>query len=235
MEAEILHEFALHGCRHPAYNCIVAGGENACILHYNENDQELKDGELLLIDAGAEYQGYASDITRTFPVNGKFSAAQRAVYGLVLKAQLAAIAVIRPGIPWSLIHETSVRVLTEGLVELGILKGRVADLLVKEAHKPYSLHKTGHWIGLDVHDVGDYTIAGESRILEPGMVLTVEPGLYFAPGTKGLAKKWQGMGVRIEDDVLVTKTGHEVLSHGVPKDIESIEALMAEARRVRGA
>ena len=235
VEAELLHEFAMNDCRHAAYNCIVAGGANGCILHYNENDQPLVDGELLLIDAGAEYQGYAADITRTFPVNGRFSKEQRAIYELVLKAQAAALSVIKPGTPWKLIHETSVAVLTEGLRELGILKGKLKELIAKDAHRPYSLHKTGHWLGLDVHDVGDYQIGGESRVLEPGMVLTVEPGLYFPPGMKGLAKKWQGIAVRIEDDVLVTKTGHEVLTDGVPKDPDAIEALIAKARRRRAA
>lgn len=226
-EAELLHEFALGGCRFPAYNSIVAGGEHACILHYVENDQPLKAGELLLIDAGAEYQGYAADITRTFPVNGVFTPEQRSIYELVLKAQAAAIAVIKPGVPWRLIHETSVAVLTEGLLALGILKGKLKELLASEAHKPYSIHKTGHWLGLDVHDVGDYQIGGESRELAPGMVLTVEPGLYFARGTKGLAKKWQGIGVRIEDDILVTKNGCEVLTAAAIKAPDDIEAWMA--------
>lgn len=235
VEAELLHEFAMGGCRHAAYNSIVAGGENACILHYNENDQELKDGDLLLVDAGAEFEGYAADITRTFPVNGRFNKEQRAIYEWVLKAQEAAIAVIKPGIPWKLIHETSVRVLTEGLLELGLLKGKLKDLLVKEAHKPFSVHKTGHWLGLDVHDVGDYQLGGESRVLEPGMVLTVEPGLYFAPGMKGVPKKFQGIGIRIEDDVLVTKGGHEVLTAAAPKDPDAIEALMAGRGKRRRA
>lgn len=228
LEADIAREFARHGARFPAYNSIVAGGENACILHYVENDQLLRDGDLVLVDAGAEYAWYASDITRTFPVNGVYSPVQRAAYMCVLKAQLAAIAEVRPGNTWNRIHDTAVKVLTQGLVELGILKGRINELLEKMAYKPFYMHKTGHWLGLDVHDVGDYQIDGMPRVLEPGMVLTVEPGLYFSPGTKGLAKKWWGIGIRIEDDVLVTKTGHEVLSHGVPKDPDEIEALMAQ-------
>lgn len=226
IENEVLHEFGKHGARYAAYNSIVAGGENACILHYVENNMPLKSGELLLIDAGAEYQWYASDITRTFPVNGQFSALQRKAYDWVLKAQLAAIEQIKPGNTWNKIHDTAVKVLTQGLVDLGVLKGKVSELVEAEAYKPFYMHKTGHWIGLDVHDVGDYQIDYQPRVLESGMVMTVEPGLYFAPGTKGLAKKFWGIGIRIEDDVLVTKTGHEVLTAGVPKLADEIEALM---------
>ena len=229
VENELLHEFGKHGARYAAYNSIVAGGENACILHYVENNMALKDGELLLIDAGAEYQWYASDITRTFPINGKFTPLQRKVYDWVLKAQLAAIEQIKPGNTWNKIHDTAVKVLTQGLVDLGVLKGKVSELVEAEAYKPYYMHKTGHWLGLDVHDVGDYQIDNQPRVLEPGMVITVEPGLYFAPGTKGLPKKFWGIGIRIEDDVLVTKSGHEVLTHGVPKDADEIETLMAKA------
>lgn len=227
IEAELQREFARHGARFPAYNSIVAGGENACILHYIENNMPLRSGDLLLIDAGAEYQWYASDITRTFPVNGRFTPLQREIYQWVLKAQYAAIREVRPGNTWNRIHEAAVKVLTQGLVELGVLKGKPAELIEKEAYRPYYMHKTGHWLGLDVHDVGDYQIDGQPRVLEPGMVLTVEPGLYFAPDTKGLAKKFHGIGIRIEDDVLVTKTGHEVLTDGVPKEPDEIEALMA--------
>ncbi len=230
IEAEIAREFARHGARFCAYNSIVAGGENACILHYVENADVLKDGDLLLIDAGAEYQWYASDITRTFPVNGHFSPAQREAYKWVLKAQSAAINEVKPGNTWNKIHDAAVRVLTHGLIEMGILKGRLHDLIEKEAYKPFYMHKTGHWLGLDVHDVGDYQIDNQPRVLEPGMVLTVEPGLYFAPHTKGLAKKWWGMGIRIEDDVLVTKNGHEVLTTLAPKDPDEIEALMARPK-----
>ena len=225
--AELSYEFARHGAHHCAYNSIVAGGDNACILHYVENNMALKDGDLLLVDAGAEYEWYASDITRTFPVNGKFSALQRRCYEWVLKAQQAAIEQVKPGNTWNQIHDAAVRTLTQGLIDLGVLKGKLSDLLDGEAYKPYYMHKTGHWLGLDVHDVGDYQIDGQPRVLEPGMVLTVEPGLYFAPGTKGLAKKFHGIGIRIEDDVLVTKTGFEVLTTGVPKDPDEIEALMA--------
>ena len=225
--AELAYEFARHGGHHCAYNSIVAGGDNACILHYVENNMALKDGDLLLVDAGAEYEWYASDITRTFPVSGKFSALQRRCYDWVLKAQHAAIEQVKPGNTWNQIHDAAVRTLTQGLIDLGVLKGKLSDLLDGEAYKPYYMHKTGHWLGLDVHDVGDYQIDGQPRVLEPGMVLTVEPGLYFAPGTKGLAKKFHGIGIRIEDDVLVTKTGFEVLTTGVPKDPDEIEALMA--------
>jgi len=227
IEAEIKYQFAKQGARFEAYNSIVAGGENACILHYVENDCELKDGELLLIDAGAELQGYAADITRTFPINGKYSKEQRQAYDWVLKANKQAIKQVKPGNLWTAPHDAAVRVLTEGLVKMGILKGEIDTLVDKEAYKTFYMHKTGHWLGLDVHDVGDYSVDKEPRILEEGMVLTVEPGLYFAPKTKGLDKKWWGIGIRIEDDVLVTKKGHDVLSKGATKEAVAIEKLMA--------
>ena len=230
LEAEFCHEFRRHGCEH-AYTPIVGGGENACILHYTENDARLNDGDLVLIDAGAEFDCYASDITRTFPVNGVFSKPQRALYELVLKAQRAAIRRIRPGAHWNQPHEAAVRTLTRGLVDLGILKGQPAKLVKDEAYRRFYMHRTGHWLGMDVHDVGDYKVGDEWRVLEPGMVMTVEPGLYIPPGSKGVAKKWWGIGIRIEDDVAVTRDGCEVLTDAVPKTVAGIEALMAEARR----
>jgi Xaa-Pro aminopeptidase len=231
IEAELIYEFMRAGARSPAYSSIVGGGANSCILHYIDNNAELKDGDVLLIDAGAEYQSYASDITRTFPVNGVFSEAQKDVYEVVLEAQLAAIEAVQPGNHWNEPHEAAVRVITEGLVSLGILKGRVRTLIKEQAYAKYYMHRTGHWLGMDVHDVGDYKLDGEWRMLEPGMVLTIEPGLYMAAG-RGLAKKWWDIGVRIEDDVLVTKDGYDVLSKDMPKTVEDIEALMFLAKAV---
>ncbi len=227
VEAEIIHEFIKNDCRSPAYPSIVGGGENGCILHYIENNHKLKNNDLLLIDAGAEYQYYAADITRTFPVNGKFTPSQKAIYTIVLDAQKAAIAEVQPGNHWNQPHEAAVRVITEGLLELGLLKGKLDTLIEKEAYREFYMHRTGHWLGMDVHDVGDYKVGGEWRVLEPGMVLTVEPGIYIRD-PKSLAKKWHFIGIRIEDDVLVTKTGHDVLSKNAPKEIDEIEALMAE-------
>lgn len=227
LEAELLHEFAMAGARHPAYSTIVGGGKNACVLHYIENNDALKKDDLVLIDAGCEYEGYAADITRTFPVSGRFSTEQRRLYELVLAAQQAAIAEIYPGNHWNAPHEVSVRILTEGLVDLGLLKGDLDQLIEEGAYKAFYMHRVGHWLGMDVHDVGDYKIDGEWRLLEPGMVMTVEPGLYIAPDNEQVAKKWRGIGIRIEDDVAVTKEGCEILSAGVPKAPEDIEALMA--------
>lgn len=229
IEAELLHSFMQEGARFPAYSSIVGGGANACVLHYVDNKDKLKNGDLLLIDAGAEYDFYAADISRTFPVNGKFGTAQRELYQIVLDAQLAAIEQVKPGNHWNDPHEAAVRVITEGLVRVGILKGKVETLIKKEKYKPLYMHRTGHWLGMDVHDVGDYKIDDEWRLLEAGMVMTVEPGLYIPANSKGVAKKWWDIGIRIEDDVLVTKTGHEVLTAGVPKDIDGIETLMASA------
>jgi Xaa-Pro aminopeptidase len=226
IEAELIHEFMQKGARSSAYTSIVGGGANSCILHYTDNNAELADGDVLLIDAGAEYESYASDITRTFPVNGVFTEAQRQIYEVVLSAQEAAIEAVQPGNHWNEPHEAAVLAITEGLVSLGILKGRVRTLIKDHAYSKYYMHRTGHWLGMDVHDVGDYKVDGEWRMLESGMVLTIEPGLYMAPG-RGLAKKWWDIGVRIEDDVLVTKTGYDVLSKDMPKSIEDIEALMA--------
>lgn len=227
IEAEFMHEFFKAGCNAPAYTSIVAGGDNACILHYNENNQALKDGDLLLIDAGCEFQGYASDITRTFPVSGRFSPEQKAIYELVLKAQLAAIEEVRPGKHWNDPHDTTVRVLTAGLVELGLLQGAVDQLIDGGAYRDFYMHRTGHWLGLDVHDVGDYKIDGKWRQLEPGMVMTVEPGLYIAPNNDKVEPRWRGIGVRIEDDVAVTRSGYEVLTAGLPKTVAEIEDCMA--------
>ena len=232
VEAELLHEFRRNGAW-TAYNSIVGGGANGCILHYTENDAPLNDGELLLIDAGAELHGYASDITRTFPSNGQFSPAQRAIYELVLAAQHAALEQARPGRHWNDPHDAAVRTLTEGLVKLGILKGKVKDLIRKESYKRFYMHRTGHWLGLDVHDVGDYKVGDQWRVLEPGMVFTVEPGLYIPAGSKGVAKKWWNIGVRIEDDVLITKGGHEVLTRAAPKTVAEIEAIMARRGATR--
>jgi len=229
IEAEIIHEFMKNDCRSPAYPSIVGGGENGCILHYVENNHRLKNNELLLIDAGAEYKYYAADITRTFPINGKFTPAQKALYQLVLDAQKAAIAEVKPGNHWNQPHEAAVRVLTAGLLELGLIKGELETAITDELYREFYMHRTGHWLGMDVHDVGDYKIGGEWRILEPGMVLTVEPGLYIRD-PKHIAKKWHFIGIRIEDDVLVTKTGHDVLTKGAPKEVDEIEALMAAAK-----
>jgi Xaa-Pro aminopeptidase len=230
IEAELLHTFMRQGARSPAYPSIVGGGANSCILHYIENQDKLADGDLLLIDAGAEYDCYASDITRTFPVNGDFTEDQAAVYEIVLEAQLAAIAEVQPGNAWNMPHEAAIDVITRGLVHLGILKGRAPKLIREEAFRPYYMHKTGHWLGMDVHDVGDYKLVDEWRSFEPGMVTTVEPGLYLSSTIKGLAKRWWNIGIRIEDDILVTKLGHDVLSASAPKQIDDIESLMHQDR-----
>ena len=228
LEAELLYEFARHGCRGIAYDPIVGGGANACVLHYTDNNQPLKPGDLVLIDAAGEFDNYAADITRTFPVNGRFSDAQGKLYQLVLKAQKAGIACIRPGIAWSLIQETMVRILTAGLCELGILQGDADRLVSEEAYKPFYMHNSGHWLGLDVHDSGRYKLNNEWRRLEPGMVLTVEPGLYIPAGIPGVDACWQDIGIRIEDDILVTKDGHDNLTGNLPVDIADIEALMRD-------
>lgn len=228
LEAEILHEFIQHGSRSPSYPSIVGGGANACILHYIDNNNVLKDGDLVLIDAGCEYDYYASDITRTFPVNGQFSKEQKAIYQLVLKAQLAAIAKIRPGAHWNELYDVTVQIITEGLMQLGILKGKSLDRLIADGDfRKFYMHKAGHWLGMDVHDVGSYKVDDLWRELEPGMVTTVEPGIYIPAGSGGVEERWWNIGVRIEDDVLVTATGHEVLTQGAPKTVEEIETLMA--------
>ena len=226
IEAEFLHGFRSAGMV-PAYPSIVGGGENGCILHYTTNDALLNDGDLLLIDAGAEYDCYASDVTRTFPVNGRFSKAQKALYDVVLAAQLAAIKKVAPGNHWNAPHAAAVRVLTRGLVKLGILKGKPAELVRQEAYRRFYMHRTGHWLGMDVHDVGDYKVGGAWRVLEPGMILTVEPGLYIPAGSRGVSRKWWNTGIRIEDDVLVTRDGNEILSAAAPKTVAEIESAMA--------
>jgi Xaa-Pro aminopeptidase len=232
LEAELDYEFRKSGAKMPAYGSIVAAGKNACILHYRENDAVLKDGDLVLIDAGCEIDCYASDITRTFPVNGRFSPEQKAIYELVLAANEEAFKHIAPGRHWNEAHEATVKVITAGLVELGLLQGDVEELIAAEAYKPFYMHRAGHWLGMDVHDVGDYKVGGEWRVLEPGMAMTVEPGIYIAADNQDVAKKWRGIGVRIEDDVVVTRGGCEILTGGVPKTVAEIEALMAAAAEV---
>ncbi len=224
LDAEIMYEFQRNGATW-AYPSIVGGGANSCILHYTENNMELKDGDLVLIDAGCEYQGYDADITRTFPVSGRFTEPQKEIVELVHEANMEAIKAVKPGNHWNDPHNAAVKVLTKGMVEIGLLKGQPAKLIKDEAYKQYFMHRTGHWLGMDVHDVGDYKVDDEWRILEPGMVLTIEPGLYIQHGSRG-AKRWWDIGVRIEDDVAVTKDGHEVLTDGLPKSVEGIEALM---------
>jgi Xaa-Pro aminopeptidase len=226
--AELVHEFRRNNAD-TSYHPIVGGGPNSCILHYRENNQELKDGDLLLIDAGCEFGMYASDITRTFPVNGRYSAEQRAIYEVVLEAQHAAIEKARPGNHWNDPHDAAVRAITQGLVRLGLLKGKVPNLIRDGAYRQWFMHRTGHWIGMDVHDVGDYKVGDEWRVLEPGMVMTVEPGLYIPAGSRGVPKRWWNIGVRIEDDVAITKGGSEVLTEGLPKDPDAIERLMQAA------
>lgn len=228
LEAELLYEFARNGCRSVAYDPIVGGGANACILHYTDNNQPLVQGELVLIDAAGEFENYAADITRTFPVNGRFSESQRQIYELVLTAQKAGIACIRPGVAWSLVQETIVRILTNGLCDLGILQGDVEGLVKNEAYKPFYMHNSGHWLGLDVHDSGRYKRNNEWRVFEPGMVLTVEPGLYIRANMPDVDERWWNIGVRIEDDILVTPDGHENLTRALPVDIADIEALMRD-------
>ena len=225
IEAELLHAFRTEDAV-PAYEPIVGAGANGCVLHYRANSAPLRDGELLLADAGAEYQCYAADITRTYPINGRWSTEQRALYEIVLEAQLAAIAEARPGRSFIAAHEAALRAITRGLIKLGLLKGSLEANLKSESYRKFFMHKTGHWLGLDVHDVGDYRIDGAHRELEPGMVMTVEPGIYIAPDLKGVPPKWRGIGIRIEDDVVVTKGEPEVITDGVPKDPDEIEKVM---------
>jgi Xaa-Pro aminopeptidase len=226
--AELLHEFHRHGAD-ISYHPIVGGGANSCVLHYHANNARLNAGELLLVDAGCEVGFYASDITRTYPVDGRFSAEQRAIYEVVLEAQLAAIERVRPGNHWNEPHDAAVRAVTAGLKRVGILKGSLRSLIKSAAYRKYFMHRTGHWLGLDVHDVGDYRIDDEWRVFEPGMALTVEPGVYIPAGTAGVARRFRNIGVRIEDDVVVTRSGCEVLTAGVPKEVDQIEALMSAA------
>jgi len=229
LEGEIHHEFNRHGARFPAYNTIVGAGENGCILHYTENESELRDGDLVLIDAGCEFHGYAGDITRTFPVNGKFSAPQRALYDIVLTSLYTALSLFRPGISIREVNDEVVQIMVSGLVELGVLQGEVDTLIAEEAHRQFYMHGLSHWLGLDVHDVGHYGTPSRDRVLEPGMVLTIEPGLYIGPDAD-VPAEYRGIGIRIEDDILITETGNENLTDSVVKDAAAIEALMAAAK-----
>lgn len=231
LAAEIHHDFERAGM-HWAYPTIVGGGANGCILHYIENAALLREGDLVLIDAGAENAGYAADITRTFPVNGRFTGAQRDLYDLVLSSQRAAIDAVRPGNRYHVFHDVAVRVLTEGMLDLGLLEGELDTLIEQEAYRRFYMHGTGHWLGMDVHDVGDYRVDGQPRLLEPNMTLTVEPGLYVPPGAEGVDERFHGIGIRIEDDVRVTEGAPEVLTADVPKEADEIEALMANANFV---
>jgi Xaa-Pro aminopeptidase len=228
LEAILLHEFYRRGSRYPAYPSIVAGGKNACVLHYTRNDAVLEDNQLVLIDAGAEFDNYAADITRTFPVNGKFTASQQAIYELVLAAQLAAIESIKPGLLWTDIQQTILKIMVAGLVDLKILRGSVDSLIEQKAYFPFYMHNSGHWLGMDVHDVGDYKVKDAWRKLSPHMVFTIEPGLYFSPEYTKVPEQWRGIGVRIEDDILVTPMGSEVLTQGVPKSVTEIEKLVGK-------
>ena len=229
LEGEIHHEFNRHGARFPSYNTIVGAGENGCILHYTENESVMRDGDLVLIDAGCEYMGYAGDITRTFPVNGKFSPAQREVYDIVLESLETALRLFRPGTSIQEVNGEVVRIMVSGLVKLGILKGEVDTLVAENAHRPFFMHGLSHWLGLDVHDVGVYG-QDRSRVLEPGMVLTVEPGLYISPDAD-VPEAYRGIGIRVEDDIVITENGNENLTASVVKKADDIEALMAAARR----
>lgn len=227
LDAELQYEFARCGAKSAAYPSIIGSGDNTCVLHYVENEKQLKAGELVLMDAGCEFQHYAADVTRTFPVSGKFSKAQRQLYEVVLAAQLAAIEQVKPGNHWDQPHMAAVRVITSGLMALGLLTGELEILMSSQAYRKFYMHKTGHWLGMDVHDVGEYQVDGQWRVFEPGMVTTVEPGIYIPRGSEDVAVKWQGIGIRIEDDVLVTETGNRVLSQELPRDIAAVEALMA--------
>lgn len=226
LEAELMYEFQRSGARFPAYTSIVGGGENSCILHYNDNNKLIEKDQIVLIDAGCEYQNYASDITRTFPANGRFSPEQKAIYDIVLEAQLAGIAAVFPGGLWSEPQDAIVKIITAGLIDLGILKGSLDELIETEAYTAFYMHRSGHWLGLDVHDVGRYKVNGKWRPFESGMVLTVEPGIYISKDHSNVDKRWHNIGVRIEDDVLVTDHGHEILSKSVPKSTQEIESLM---------
>lgn len=230
LEGEIQHEFNRHGARFPSYNTIVGSGENGCILHYTENECEMRDGDLVLIDAGCEFHGYAGDITRTFPVNGTFTAPQRAIYDIVLASLYKALELFRPGVSIHDVNEEVVRIMVTGLVELGVMEGEVDALLAEQAHRQFFMHGLSHWLGLDVHDVGHYGTPSRDRILEPGMVLTIEPGLYIAPDAR-VPAQYRGIGIRIEDDIVITVDGNENLTDSVVKDADAIEALMAAARQ----
>ena len=223
LEAEYLYAFNKNGARSPAYNSIVGGGNNSCILHYVENNDELKDGDLVLVDAGCEYQYYASDVTRTFPVNGKFSPEQKEIYSIVLEAHRQSMEQAKPGNKWNLMHEKSVEVIVEGLLDLGLLKGTKEQVIEKGDYSKFYMHRIGHWLGMDVHDVGGYKQDGDWRELEKGMVMTVEPGIYILDSLEDVDDKWKGIGVRIEDDIVITDSGFEVLTPNVPRTIEEVE------------
>lgn len=227
LEGELHHEFVRGGARYPAYPSIVGSGANACTLHYVDNKAKMRDGDLVLVDAGCEFEYYAADLTRTFPVGGRFSNEQRALYELVLTGHAAAVAQIRAGNHWNAPHDASVRTITAGLVRLGLLEGEVEELIASQAYREFYMHRVGHWLGLDVHDVGDYRVGEQWRVLEAGMVMTVEPGVYVSPDNNNVARKWRGIGIRIEDDVLVTKEGCEILTAAAPRSVEEIEATMA--------
>lgn len=238
LEAELVHEFLVNGARAPAYPCIVGSGRNACVLHYTENRATLKAADLVLIDAGCEFEHYAADVTRTFPVSGRFTAPQQALYEVVLEANRAAIAACRPGNQFTAPHDAAVRVMVEGLVALRLLRGDVDGIIGSGAYRCFCPHNTSHWLGSDVHDVGDYRVGGVPRQLEPGMVLTIEPGIYVPPGTAAgadgrpaAAARWRGLGVRIEDDVLITRQGHEVLTADAPKTVADVHRQMKRRRR----
>ena len=224
LEAEYLYAFNKNGARAPAYNSIVGGGNNACILHYVENNSELKDGDVVLVDAGCEYKYYASDVTRTFPVNGSFTEEQKQIYSIVLEAHRQSMGQLQPGNKWNLAHEKSVEVIVEGLINLGIIKSSKQEAIDKGEYSKFYMHRIGHWLGMDVHDVGSYKQDGDWRDLEPGMVMTIEPGIYILDSLEGVEDKWKGIGVRIEDDVLVTKEGFEVLTPDIPRSIEEVES-----------
>ena len=223
LEAEYLYAFNKNGARSPAYNSIVGGGNNSCILHYVENNAELQDGDLVLVDAGCEYQYYASDVTRTFPVNGKFSPEQKEIYSIVLEAHKQSMEQAKPGNKWNLMHEKSVEVIVEGLLSIGLLKGSKEEIIEKGEYSKFYMHRIGHWLGMDVHDVGSYKQDGDWRELEKGMVMTVEPGIYILDSIEGIDDKWKGIGVRIEDDIAIADSGFELLTPDVPRTIEEVE------------
>ncbi len=229
LEAELIYEFMRRGARTPAYPCIVGGGNNACVLHYVANDDSLKKNDVVLIDAGCEYEHYAADVTRSFPVSGRFNRTQQALYEVVLEANAQAIAACAPGTPFSAPHDTSIRVIVDGLIDLGLLDGDPAEIIETERYRAFCPHKTSHWLGMDVHDVGDYRVQDTWRELEPGMVLTIEPGIYIPDSEHNahIPARWRGLGIRIEDDVLITKQGPEVLSAAAPKAVDDIHAVMA--------
>lgn len=226
--AEFLYELNRRRCE-PSYPPIVGSGPNGCVLHHISNDRRIEDGDLILMDAGAEVDYYASDITRTFPANGRYSGPQRALYDVVLEAQLQAIDEVKPGACSQAAHERAAHCIARGLVDLGIVKGSFEQTLETQAYKPFFMHKSSHWLGLDVHDVGDYQVDGQPRLLEPGMVMTIEPGVYISPNAKGVAKRWRGIGIRIEDDVAITRDGHLVLSQGLPKQPDEVESMVGNA------